>query len=80
MFAMLDQQVAELLNHAEKFASALFDQHMSEQSSQGAHVPPQRRVFRWVRGSGGQLSEAAGMVVRGPKMSVSHGSSRRTCG
>jgi hypothetical protein len=51
-FAMLDEDAAQLLHHAEKGIAALLDQYTAEQRAERADIAAQGKVFGGIGGAG----------------------------
>src|SRR5690349_6948312 len=63
LLAMLNENVPQLLNHAEEGVAALLDQHAAQQCAERTNIAAEGKILGGVDGAGSQLSEPAALFV-----------------
>jgi hypothetical protein len=69
---VLDEDAAQLLDHAEQRFACLFDQDAAQQYAQQAHITAKREIFGGIGGTGGQFVETPTLVTSIPKRGLTH--------
>lgn len=73
LFAMFDEQMAQLLDPVEEGFAFLLDEDAAEENSERAHVAAQWNFFRGIGRVGGELGETIGLSAFAPEWNVGHG-------